>query len=953
MYDHRKIEPEVLEALAKDRVYEKADAKNKKGDRTYFCDGPPYATGHIHPGTAWNKCMKDCMCRYYRSRGHHVLARPGFDTHGLPIEVKVEQELGISNKKGIEEIGVDKFIVKCKGFADRYVKVMTGQFQRLGIWMDWDNPYITYKNEYIESSWKTFAIAHEKGLLYEGVHVLPYCYRCETTMANYELEYGEEADPSAYVKFKVKGKKDTFLIIWTTTPWTLVANMAVMVHPMFAYVKAKVGDETWIIAKDRLEHVLAAAGKTSSGSEEISGKKLDGMEYEHPFQERIKKTAERAVILSDEFVTLEDGSGLVHCAPGNGQEDFIVGKRHNLEVFSPVDGTGAYTAEAGEYAGQNVKDANYKILKMLEESGMLVHSERIKHRYPHCWRCKTPLIFRATDQWFIAVSKIKEKMLAEIETADWRPEFAKSRFLDFVGQAPDWCISRQRFWGIPLPIWKCAACGKIKVIGSSSELPEKFRKMKDLHRPEIDAPEFECECKGKMRRVKDVLDVWFDSGNAVWAGKEAKRGAEFNDVQADFIIEGQDQIRGWFYSLLGLGVVRNERIPYKKLMMHGFFVDDKGEKMSKSVGNFIPIEEIVEKHGADSFRLWGASNALWEEIKFNWDALKEAHSDIDTFVNMCTFLARFYSARPKAAPQLGVEDKWLLSRANSTLKAYHAAFEAGEPYLGVKAMRRFIVEDLSRFYMKLAKDRIARDDNAEGALHSVYYATLFSLQMLSNICPLVSERMYQDFFRKYEGAESAFLMDLPTAHESDINTALEGRMEMARGIIAKALEARQRTGIKLRWPAREAMVVSSSGEITDMVNELSGVFKRLLNCKGVSAGAQAPTWENEKAEFEGGVVYVNKVLDEELYREGIYNDVKRRVQSLRKETALLESDRIGILIFAPKDIEGIISTYSGRLAGEAGADDIKFGAAPNGKEFNIDGKVVVIEIVKKGAKHAE
>lgn len=947
MYDHKKIETEMLEFLEKHNVYGKAKEKNAKGDPYYFCDGPPYATGAIHPGTAWNKSLKDAICRYWRMRGFNVRAQPGFDTHGLPIEVKVEQELGIKKKKEIEERGIGKFVDKCKSFADKYIEVMTGQFKSMGIWMDWDSPYITYHDDYIESSWKTIQMAHEKGLMHEGVYVLPYCYRCETTMANYELEYGEETDPSAYVKFKLKEKDDEYLIIWTTTPWTLVANMAVMANPKFTYVKAKIDGETWIVAKERLDHVLSHVEKSATVLDEFSGKKLEGMQYDHPFQDLIRKEANRKVVLSDEHVSLEDGTGLVHCAPGHGQEDFLVGKKAKLEVFSPVDGAGNYTEDAGEYAGKNVRAANRDILAMLKEKGMLLHEERIRHRYPHCWRCKTPLIYRATDQWFITISKLKEKMLSEIEGVEWHPDFAKERFREFVTQAPDWCISRQRYWGIPLPIWKCGKCADVKVIGSKAELPEKGKGVKELHRPYMDEIEFACKCGSKMSRVKDVLDVWFDSGNAVWASMDEKEKKKHGE-RAELILEGQDQIRGWFYSLLGSGLLRYDKIPYKRLMMHGFFVDEKGEKMSKSVGNFVPIEEILAKYGADSFRLWGTSSTVWEELKFNWNDLKEAHSDLDILFNMHVFLDRFYPKQKIGKAELNVEDKWLISRLNSTLKEFHKAFESYEPNAGVRAMRRFLVEDLSRFYMKIAKDRISKGENAEGAQYAIYTAVLASLKMFAIVSPFISEYVYQKFFRKHENAESIALLELDGFMEGEINTALEKRMSIACGIISHALEARQRTGIKLRWPIREVFVKAPSDEIKNTVDELSGIIKRLLNAKEVIAVDRDLEGEYESEEFENGKVFVSKKLDEELYEEGVYNEVKRRVQQLRKELALVEKDHISLVLDAEKEIEAIVKKYEEALAKETNAKSVSYSTLrdEDSKVFDIDGRRVKVKAAK-------
>ncbi|HQT45293.1 MAG TPA: class I tRNA ligase family protein, partial [Candidatus Micrarchaeota archaeon] len=445
--------------------------------------------------------------------------------------VKVEQALKLGSKKDIEVLGITNFIEKYKAFATEHIGVMSGQFQRVGVWMDFDKPYITYYDDYIENSWMTIKVAHEKGLLTRGVSVLPYCHRCETTLANYELEYGEQADPSVYVKFKL-ADSDEYLVIWTTTPWTLVSNMAVMAHPTFTYVKAKVGDETWIIAKDRLDAVMAFEfGKSAVVLSEMSGKRLEGLKYIHPLQDKIGKKYERKVVLSDEYVTLEDGSGLVHCAPGHGPEDFIIGKRFEIEIYSPVDTQGRFKPESGVYAGMKVRDASKNVIEDLAACGALIHEGKIQHRYPHCWRCKTPLIFMTTDQWFISVSKLKDKMLDEIEKVAWHPDFAKTRFRDFVTAAPDWCISRQRYWGIPLPIWVCETDqSKVIVLGSRTELP---KKVPELHRPFVDEIIITDKEGNKYRRVPDILDVWFDSGNAVWASMSKD---EPHTYPADFIV---------------------------------------------------------------------------------------------------------------------------------------------------------------------------------------------------------------------------------------------------------------------------------------------------------------------------------------------------------------------------------------------------------------------------------
>ncbi len=954
MYDHKTVEKEILDFWKKDQIYEKSKKANAGSEPFYFCDGPPYATGQIHPGTGWNKTIKDAVCRYNRINGRDVRFQPGYDTHGLPIEVKVEQELKFQHKNDIEKYGIGKFIEKCKAFATKYVGIMGTQFESLGVWADYDHPYITYHDSYINSSWKTLAMANEKSLLHEGVYVLPYCFRCETTIANYELEYGDETDPSIFVKFKVKAEKkeekdkdahhaadNEYLVIWTTTPWTLVANMAVMVHPTLQYVRVKVDDEIWIIAKERLEYVLGELGKSGTVIDELPGRKLKDIEYLHPFQDKIHKFADRKVVLSDEYVTLEEGTGLVHCAPGHGPADFIIGKRFGIEPFSPVDEHGSYTSDAGDLAGKNVREANPLVCEILKEKGVLLNESRIRHRYPHCWRCKTPLIFITTNQWFINISKMKDQMLNEIEKTEWHPDFVKDRFREFVNGAPDWCISRQRYWGIPLPIWKCAGCGKIRVVASREELP----KVKELHRPYLDEIELPCVCGKAMKRIPDVMDVWFDSGNAVWASMNSEEARTYGE-RADVIIEGQDQIRGWFYSLLGSGVVRYGASPYKRLLMHGFFVDEKGEKMSKSVGNFVPLEQILEKYGADAFRLWGMSNTISEELKFSWDEMKKSKADLNIVFNMVSFLERFYPDKKFEKAELTPMDAWLMSRLNSTKKEFNRAFEAYELNRASKALRNFIVEDLSRFYMKIAKERIQEGDNAEAALFTIYQAMLASLQMLGCFSPFLSEYLYLRFFKKHETAESLYLIRMSHLDESGINSGAEKRMELVKEVVSVAMLARQKATLKVRWPIRTLFIETKSHEVTDAVNAFKDTLLSLTNVKELKVVEAPPAGEMASEPFSLGAVHLEKKMDELLYEEGVVNEVKRRIQIMRKDAKLVEADKISLVISAEKELEAILEKNRSLIMDIVNAGSLSFAVEKTMNEYEIDGRLVKIAIKK-------
>jgi isoleucyl-tRNA synthetase len=1005
VFDQVKIEKEVLAYWKKNNIYQKAKEQNRKEKQFYFCDGPPYATGQIHTGTAWNKCLKDAFCRYWRMKGLDVRAQPGYDTHGLPIELKVEQEMGIKNKREIESLGVANFTQKCKAFATKYINVISGQFERCGVWMDWEKPYVTYQDDYIEAAWGTIKAAHAKGLLAEGTYVVPYCARCETTLANYELEYQDQNDPSIYVKFKVAGTENEYLVIWTTTPWTLVSNMAVMVHPTYAYVKAKVGTEVWIVAKERLDALMAFEPfKSAVIMAELSGKKLEGMKYEHPLQDKIGKKYERKVVLSDEYVSAEDGSGLVHCAPGHGPEDYVIGKRFGIEIFSPVDAAGKYTADAGEYVGIGVRDANERIIADLEAAGSLIHSGKVMHSYPHCWRCKTPLIFIATPQWFIQITKQKERMLEEIENVRWQPEFAKTRFRDFVTSAPDWCISRQRYWGIPLPIWRCQACAKIKLVSSRAELPH----VQELHRPYIDEVKLTCECGGSMHRVPDILDVWFDSGNCVWAslGKDERVSA----VKADFILEGKDQTRGWFYSLLGSGTVLNNEAPYKTVLMHGFFVDEKGEKMSKSVGNFVALEEVTEKYGADAFRLWALTCAPWDDLRFNVMELKEAHRTLGIIFNVGVFLERFVQKPHKvAASKLEIEDKWLYSRMNSTVKAASEHMEALEPHKACSMAVRFLVDDVSRFYMKILKKRMDDGRAVSAGLQALYDAMLTSMRLLAPFAPFISEHVYQKFYAVHEKKESVHLLGWPEAEQTKIDSLLETQMEIAQSIIISASNARQKANVKLRWPLGKLHVQTSSTEASNAVERLATVIEGMCNVEkialdaklspkieirpnrakigaaykaesakalseieGADAGAVAKALsENGKfvsgkfeftsdmvgveetlegfalGGFDAGRILLDVRMDEKLLAAAMVREVARRIQLMRKEMGLVEADNIEVE-FECKDSElaKIVEKHRKELAEEVNAKKVSEGAAKGGKDWEIEEWKIRI-IVKK------
>jgi isoleucyl-tRNA synthetase len=861
VYSPEDLEKEVFRFWQDHNIYRKV--KEKGGREFFFVDGPPYTTGEIHLGTAWNKVIKDVVLRYKRMTGYRVIDTPGWDMHGLPIEVKVEQMLGFKNKRDIEKFGVDKFIAKCMEYAVKNKEKMTEQFKRLAVWMDWEKPYMTVKADYINAAWWTVRKAHEKGLLERKLRVVNWCPRCETALAEAEVEYWDETDPSIYVKFPIKGEENTYIVIWTTTPWTLPANMAVAVHPDYIYVKAKVreksgegGEEVIVVARDLLEEVVKKGNQeVVEILEEIKGRELEGIEYEHPLSDEVPyhKGKTHKICLAN-FVAAEN-TGCVHIAPGHGADDFYLGVEYGLEVFNPVNDSGVYTEQAGKYAGMNVRDANKVIIEDLKQKRFLFAEEKITHRYGHCWRCKSPIIYRATEQWFIAVSKVKDTMLEEIERVNWVPEWAGlSRFKDWVSNARDWCISRQRYWGIPIPVWMCEKCSKIKVIGSVDELGIEIENDMDVHRPKVDMITFKCECGGVMKRVPDVFDVWFDSGVASWATLNFPRVKDdFERLwPADFITEGHDQTRGWFYSQLGASVVSFGKAPYRTVLMHGFTLDEYGRKMSKSLGNVIKPEEVVEWIGVDAFRLYVLSSALWEDLRFSreeaemfrrylnivWNAVRFAYIymslDKDDFIEAC-----------RRGITFRIEDRWILSRLENFCKIAKDALESYNLHKTVKSFVNFFIEDFSRWYLQLIRSRVWEEKANPSKMAA--YATVLkvidkSIRILSPYIPVLAEWIYQHFLKELSEAkellceshikESIFMEEFPEVEEELIDRELENAMEVAKEIFEATSNARQKAKRKLRWPLK-LLVVEGGESVKRAVEMLEEIIKTQCNVKEV------------------------------------------------------------------------------------------------------------------------
>ncbi|MCE4620822.1 MAG: isoleucine--tRNA ligase [Desulfurococcales archaeon] len=859
-YDQFRIETWVKSFWAENRIYEKVKKASMSRDRKiYFLDGPPYASSNvIHPGTAWNKVVKDTLLRYYRMKGYKVWDKPGYDVHGLPIEVKIEKELRLKSKKDIvEKVGIANFINACKSFVDSNIRAMTEQFKEIGVFMDWENPYITYTNDYIEAGWWLIKRAHEKGLLYQGTSVVHWCPRCETTLADYEVsEYKMLSDPSIYVKMKVEGRENEYLVIWTTTPWTLPANAFIMAHPDLEYVKVEVGDEFLILAKARLEAVMKECGITEyEVVEAFKGKELEGLRYKHPLEDVVDAQRILAkyhqVVMAPEAVSAYEGTGLVHSAPGHGDVDFEIGSKLGVPAISLVGDDGRMTRDAGKYAGLYFRtEANEAIMRDLEERGALLHKSSVVHRYPVCWRCKTPLLLRATKQWMIKVTALREELEREAERIEWHPSWAKSRFMNIVRNLRDWVISRQRFWGIPLPIWICSKCGHMEVIGSLEEL-EKLggKKPKELHRPWVDEVKLKCpKCGGEMSRIPDVLDVWFDSGIAFYASLGYPRRKELWEElkPVDFIVEGHDQIRGWFFSLLRSGIIGFGRAPYRRVLVHGFMLDEQGREMHKSLGNYVEFSELISKVPRDVIRLWLLQNTVWEDLRFSWRALEQMQRDFTIIWNVFAF-ASMYMGLDRFNPReytveslkehLKLEDLWILSRLNNMLKKYHEHLDNLEVHEAARLIRDFIVEDVSRWYLRLIRRRAWIEENVPEKLSA--YATLYEvlrawLLAAAPFIPHITEYLYQKMIRDVEeGPESVHLNLIPEPNEAWISPDLEEDMEIIRELVETAAAARMDAGLKLRRPIRRLVIAPRDEKVRRAAERLKDILLEQANAKSL------------------------------------------------------------------------------------------------------------------------
>lgn len=970
-YDAKAIEKEVQKYWAETDAYRRTKELRSGGEKFYFVDGPPYTTGSIHLGTAMNKTVKDILIRYWRMNGYDVRDQPGFDMHGLPIEVQVEKKIGVHSKKDIEEMGIDRFVSTCQEFAYGLHASMTEQFKQLGVWMDWDHPYQTLRLDYIESAWWTLQRAYEKGLLNASSRVVTWCPRCETALAEAEIEYWDETDPSVMVRFPLRDGGGS-LLIWTTTPWTLPSNMAVAVHPDFDYARVRMegpgGSEEVVVLESQAEYVMQKGGyEKYTVLERMKGRDLEGTEYVPPFElEAVPRSEWTFKVLLADYVE-KDNTGLVHTAPGHGPDDYETGRRYGIAPFCPVAETGRYTDEFPEMAGRKVKTVNDDIVRILDERGLLFNTSRIKHRYGHCWRCKSPIIYRNTRQWFVDVPKVRDQMLAEIGRAKWVPDWAgESRERNWVEGAREWCVSRQRYWGIPMPVWECE-CGSRRVVGQYEELKEGrgYTDGMDTHRPWIDGVTFTCpECGGTMHRVPDVLDVWFDSGVASWAelGYPHRRDEFDKWWPPRFIVEAHDQTRGWFYSQLGAGVISLDRAPYDEVMMHGWVLDPKGQKMSKSKGNVIEPLEIIDQVGADSLRYYLIStNAPWEDTAFQKDGPKNARKVLNTFWNVVNFASTYMvidgydpDARSMGdvAPFLRDEDRWMISRTERMVRTATGFLESRELHRLSRALTEYIMEDLSRWYVCLVRDRswseeadAARDK--EASYFTLHYAITRTALVIAPVAPHIAEEVYRSMGGRLP---SVHMEDWPVCDESLIDEDVERGTSLVQNIVDVIASERAKMGSKLRWPLLQVFVRGSDADVNRAVKRFDGVLAGQANVKTVvylGRDEIPPAGSMEPVPFSGGTLFVDFSVTPEIEAEGYARELIRRIQQMRKDLRMNVERFIDCEVAAEPGLVGLFETWRDHIASEVRARTLTFTDSPRGAEvktWDVTGKEITIGV---------
>jgi isoleucyl-tRNA synthetase len=909
-----------------------------------FVEGPPTLNGLPHVGHYRGRAMKDLRYRLKSMQGFYVPFWAGWDCQGLPVELEVERELGVKNKRDlVEKVGEERFVAECKKTIMKYHKEWFDADKRLGVFMNQDKAYWTYLDAYIEREWQYLKRAWEQGLLGEGYYVVAYCPHCQTSLSNAEVGLGYEQvdDPSLYFKMKVQGKDHEYFLVWTTMPFTLVTDLMLAVHPEAEYAKVQVGEETWVMAKQRVEPVMQELQVTKySVAETVMGSQLEGVKYEYPFLDMVPKQKELDkqplvhTVVTEDFVDLSTATGVVHLAPGNGEDDFHVAQRRKVPVYVPFDQEVKFTEEAGEFAGLFARDADRTVVDFMRKRNLLVSVKTVTHEYPTCWRSHHKLVWLARREYYLWTDKVNQRVVEAAENVNYYFESPKNRFLSFLREGKPWCVSRERVWGAPLPVWVCEKCKNKVLVGSKKELLEKAEKQPskdfELHKPWVDRLVLKCDkCGSSMKREPFVLDTWHNSGACPYARFTDEEFKEY--VPTDFLVEAVDQTRGWANTLLLEHVLLTARpeAPYKNYLFYGFVLDAKGRKMSKSLGNMLEINALLEKYSSDLCRfymLWKCSPV--DSMNFDVKELtKRPYQVLGTLYHLHRFFMqnaeydRFNPAEhtlewARKNGALRPVDLWLLSKLQGAVKDYTDRMEKCEFNFATEELETFVVDDVSRQYVPMVRRDLWSDDpetrNRRLAVYATLWQTLRTLTLLFNpATPFLSEFLHQNVFRTLDNTrpESVNFEDWPTPEEKMQDAELEQGFDMLLRVVALTYSARQAAQLKRRWPLQKAVVVVPKGKLK-MMKSLEELFLELANVKSaeyreVTSSLVDSQTRKHWAQVSDGdfqvLLYTER--DDKLLGEGVMRDLARRVQALRKELGYSPTDVLNAVHLAELDAE--------------------------------------------------
>lgn len=894
MYNFNKAEKEILEFWKKKRIFDKLRKKIKGKKRWSFLDGPITANNPMGIHHAWGRTYKDLFHRFKAMQGFDMRFQMGFDCQGLWVEREEEKDLGLKSKKDIERFGILNFVKACKKRVEKFSKIQTEQSIRLGMWMDWDNSYYTMSDNNNLYNWFLLKTYHNKGRLYKGEDTVPWCWRCGTASSKHDITtegYREVTHTALFMQFPVKGKENEFFLIFTTTPWTVPANVAIAVNENLDYVKVKQRDNSYWIAESRLNELKG----NYKIVEKKKGRELQGMEYIMPYKDLGPHKASHHKVVLWELASGEEGTGIVHIAPGCGAEDYDLGKSLGLNSVSPLDEAGIYKEGFGEFTFRKYSDVNKGVLEDMEQRNFIYKTTSYKHRYPHCWRCGKELVFRLVDEWYVKCDEIREKLIKENKKVKWYPEYGKKRQEDWFKNMGDWLISRKRYWGLPLPIWECK-CGQVHVFGSLRELREnaidknKVSKLPEIHRPWIDEIKIRCKkCNKEVERIKDVGDAWLDAGIVPFSTlnylNDKKNWESWYPF--DLISENMPgQYRGWFNAISWAGITIAGKLPFKSMFGYETLKDEKGKEMHKSKGNVIWFDDAAEKIGVDPMRLLYCLQDPAQELRFGFSVMKEPKNHLNILFN----ISKLISKSAKQIKNLELEDKWILSKLNSLIKNSTREIENLHPHIATRALREFWVYDFSRGYIQIIRERLA--DNNAAAIFTLKTVYLALIKLCAPIIPFITEAIWQEVKEKLKlREESIHLCSWPKADEKRIDKKLEGQFEIAMKIIEAGLAEREKAKLALKQPLTKVVIELDK----DIGSEIPDIISRQLNVKKIRI---------KKTKNKEIKIKFDRAITPELEAEGLAREISRKIQAERKKTGLQRKDKIELqLIVGRKLIE--------------------------------------------------